>query len=57
MDGGLTWLMAVNLLVWTGLFLYVLRLHRQLRRLEQATAVDASQQPRTGRSASEGTIR
>lgn len=35
MDGGLGWVLAVNLVVWTGLFLYLLRLHRQLRGLER----------------------
>ncbi|HUO86196.1 MAG TPA: CcmD family protein [Thermoanaerobaculia bacterium] len=38
MDGGLTWVLAVNLVVWTGLFLYLLRLHRRLRRLERTAA-------------------
>lgn len=28
------WVLAVNLVVWTGLFLYLLRIHRQLRALE-----------------------
>lgn len=36
MDGGLGWVLAVNLVVWTGLFLYLLRLHRQLRALERS---------------------
>lgn len=34
LGGGLGWLMAVNLVVWSGLFLYLLRLHRQVRALE-----------------------
>lgn len=33
--GGLGWLMAVNLVVWSGLFLYLLRLHRQVRAIER----------------------
>jgi CcmD family protein len=36
MDGGLGWVLAVNLVVWTGLFLYLVRLHRQLRALERS---------------------
>lgn len=28
---------AVNFLVWTGLFLYLLTLHRKVRNLEEAT--------------------
>lgn len=35
MDGGMGWVLAVNLVVWSGLFLYLLRLHRQLRELER----------------------
>lgn len=35
MDGGLGWVLAVNLVVWTGLFLYLLRLHAQVRRIER----------------------
>jgi CcmD family protein len=35
-DPGLGWLLAVNLVLWTGLFLYVLRLHRQVRAAESA---------------------
>ena len=35
MDGGLGWVLAVNLVVWSGLFLYLLRLHRQVRGLER----------------------
>jgi CcmD family protein len=37
-DAGLGWVLAVNLVVWTGLFLYLLRLHRQLRALERSSA-------------------
>ena len=35
MDGGLGWVMAVNLVVWTGLFLYLLRIHRLVRAVER----------------------
>lgn len=35
---GMGWVLAVNLVVWTGLFLYLLRLHRQLRALEHRGA-------------------
>lgn len=39
-DAGLGWLLAVNLVLWTGLFLYVLRLHRQVHRAEQDRATN-----------------
>ncbi len=29
-----TWIVAINLIIWTGLFLYLLRLSSKLRRLE-----------------------
>jgi len=29
-DGGIVWLAVVNLLIWTGLFLYLLRLDRKI---------------------------
>ncbi len=29
-NGGLMWLAAVNLVIWTGLFLYLLRLERKI---------------------------
>jgi CcmD family protein len=32
--GGIEWVMVVNLIIWTGLFLYLRRLDRQLRALE-----------------------
>lgn len=35
MTGGLGWVLAANLVIWTGLFLYLLHLHRTLRRLEK----------------------
>ena len=35
MTGGLGWVFATNLVVWTGLFLYLLFLHRKLGRLEK----------------------
>lgn len=34
-SGGLEWVLVVNLIIWTGLFLYLLRLGRLARRLEQ----------------------
>jgi len=37
-DAGLVFLLAVNLVLWTGLFLYVLRLHRQVRGAERDRA-------------------
>jgi len=35
LDAGLMGLLAVNLVLWTGLFLYLLRMHRQVRAAEQ----------------------
>lgn len=32
--GGIGWVLAVNLIIWTGLFLYLLRLGARLRDLE-----------------------
>ncbi|HEX4963882.1 MAG TPA: CcmD family protein [Thermoanaerobaculia bacterium] len=32
--GGNGWILAVNLIIWTGLFLYLLRLGKRLRRAE-----------------------
>lgn len=32
--GGIEWVVAVNLIIWTGLFLYLLRLGKRLRELE-----------------------
>ena len=35
MDLGVNgWIVAVNLIIWTGLFLYLLRLGKRLRRAE-----------------------
>ncbi len=33
--GTLYWVVAVNLVIWTGLFVALLRLDRKLRRLEK----------------------
>lgn len=33
--GGIGWVVAVNLIIWTGLFLYLLRLGSRLRDLEK----------------------
>jgi len=33
--GGLGWIYAVNLIIWTGLFLYLLRLDSRLRSTEK----------------------
>lgn len=33
--GGLGWILIVNLVIWTGLFLYLLRLGKQLNELEK----------------------
>jgi CcmD family protein len=34
-SGGIGWVVAVNLIIWTGLFLYLLRLGSRLRELEK----------------------
>jgi CcmD family protein len=33
-SGGLGWIVTVNLIIWTGLFLYLLRQGSRLRKLE-----------------------
>jgi len=33
--GGIGWVVVVNLVIWTGLFLYLLRLQRKLRDTER----------------------
>jgi CcmD family protein len=35
MMGDNTWVLAVNLVIWTGLFVYLLRLGGQIRKLER----------------------
>jgi CcmD family protein len=35
MSGGIGWVVAVNLVIWTGLFLYLLWMERRVRELEQ----------------------
>ena len=30
-EGGVLWVAAVNLIIWTGLFLYLLRIERKIR--------------------------
>ena len=37
-QGGMEWVVAVNLIIWTGLFLYLLRLGRRVKRLEEEDA-------------------
>jgi CcmD family protein len=34
-EGGIGWVAAVNLVIWTGLFLYLLRLEAKVRDLEK----------------------
>jgi CcmD family protein len=34
-SGGIGWVVAVNLIIWTGLFLYLLRLGKKLREMER----------------------
>jgi CcmD family protein len=36
--GGIEWVAAVNVIVWTGLFLYLLRLRARVRALESGSA-------------------
>lgn len=33
--GGLGWILVVNLVIWTGLFLYLLRLGKRLTDMEK----------------------
>ena len=33
--GGLGWVVGVNLVIWTGIFLYLLRLGKRLREMEK----------------------
>jgi len=35
LNGGIGWVVAVNLIIWTGLFLYLLRLGKRLREMEK----------------------
>lgn len=34
-SGSIEWVLAVNLVIWTGLVVYMLRLGRKLRELEK----------------------
>ncbi len=34
-NGGIGWVVAVNLIIWTGLFLYLFRLGKRLREMEK----------------------
>jgi CcmD family protein len=34
-SGGNGWIVAVNLIIWTGIFLYLVRLNRRLRDMEK----------------------
>ncbi|HEX6900474.1 MAG TPA: CcmD family protein [Thermoanaerobaculia bacterium] len=35
LTGANGWIVAVNLIIWTGLFLYLLRLGKRLREMEK----------------------
>jgi CcmD family protein len=35
--GGLGWIFVVNLVIWTGFFLYLLRLGRAVREMEKGS--------------------
>jgi len=41
--GGIGWVVAVNLIIWTGLFLYLLRLGGRVRSLEALEAPEESE--------------
>lgn len=47
-SGGIGWVIAVNLIIWTGLFLYLLRLDRQVRRAERAASTLTSRDDTIG---------
>ena len=34
-DAGNGWIVAVNLIIWTGIFVYLLRLGRKVREMEK----------------------
>ena len=34
-EGGVMWVAAVNLIIWTGLFLYLLNIERKIRQREK----------------------
>lgn len=38
-SGGIQWVMVVNLIIWTGLFLYLRRLDAKLRELESSPSI------------------
>ena len=35
MSGGIGWVVAVNLVIWTGLFLYLVWVERRVRAIER----------------------
>jgi CcmD family protein len=39
-SGGIEWVMAVNVIIWTGLFVYLWRLDRKLGGLEESLGAD-----------------
>ena len=34
-SGSNVWIVAVNLVIWTGIFIYLMRLNRKLREMEK----------------------
>jgi len=44
-SGGIQWVMVVNLIIWTGLFLYLRRLDGKLRALESLPQESAATAP------------
>ena len=34
-EGGVLWVVAVNLIIWTGLFVYLLSIERKIRQREK----------------------
>jgi CcmD family protein len=45
-NGSIEWVMVVNLIIWTGLFLYLRRLDRQVRALESRAELPGTSEER-----------
>jgi CcmD family protein len=54
-SGGIEWVMVVNLIIWTGLFLYLRRLDRKLRALEAHPPLEKPTATATAQTIAEGT--
>jgi CcmD family protein len=46
-SGNVEWVMLVNLIIWTGLFLYLLRLDRKVRALAAPESLETVNSPET----------